>query len=110
MLSTLIDKNSVPDIRAISRRYGAGGIVTKSLTVDGISYRFECTSIDAIDQYLQTECRELLNRSEMAMVLDLISYEDGVLVRDDLAALDSLLVQMIETGLDCTTLQGANCG
>jgi len=93
----------------IAQRYGVGAIFKKEMGLDGIKFIFICESVNKIDRFFMEENSECITRSEKNMIDDLIKFEDTLLNRPDLIALDHLLAQMVITGADCKTLQGVRC-
>jgi hypothetical protein len=102
--------NPIRDRSEISRRYGLGGVIGKDITLDGLRYRFECKSVDAMDLFMNTECVDALKKSELDLFLEFVKYEDGELQRDDLIALDHLFYEMVVKNKECNIIQGAICG
>jgi len=94
----------------IALRYGLSPIYRKDLTLDGTKFTFRCESVNAIDMFLMGGSSEGINRSEKKMIDDFASYADGLLVRDDLTALDMLLGEMISSGKSCNEIQGGDNG
>ena len=99
---------AVSDISKIANRYGIGLIYHKDFTIDGSRFTFQCESVQAINMFFMGLGR--VNRSEKKMIDDFASYADGLLVRDDLIALDALLGEMVDTGKSCTEIQGGDNG
>ena len=95
---------------SIAQRYGVGAIYRKEFSLDGDVFIFQCKSIDSIDGFFMNENSNCLNRSEKHSIDDLIAYQDNLLTRPDLIALDHLLAEMVISGNDCNTYQGVHCG
>lgn len=98
------------DYNLLSDRWNVGVPYFKVSTLSGVAYIMDCAYIDRIDTYMVSECSGDLLRSELKHFNDFIRYQDAQITRPDLIALDDLLVAMVISGSDCTTIQGANCG
>ncbi|MDD2267653.1 hypothetical protein [Sulfuricurvum sp.] len=98
--------NETCDISIVANRWGSSVLYSEMLTLDSSLFLFDCLDIAAIDTFLMTECSMNMNATQVQFTRDLIAYEDGVLDRDDIRALDTLFIGMVTTGKDCTTYQG----
>jgi hypothetical protein len=78
--------------------------------LDGDVYIFGCDTVNAIDDFLMNECSENMTSAQIKYIEDLTKYEDDLLVRNDLIALDALLFKMVTSGKSCIEIQGGNCG
>lgn len=78
--------------------------------LDGDVYVFGCDTVNAIDAFLMNECSKNMTSTQLEYVKDLVKYEDNLLVRDDLIALDALLYEMVIGGKSCIEIQRGNCG
>lgn len=78
----------------------------KTKGFNGDIYTINCDTVAAIDRYMSTENSVNMTRSDLAFFSDFALYEDGLLDRGDVAALDVLLSNMVISGLSCTQIQG----
>lgn len=97
------------DFNLLSDRWNVGVPYFKVSNLSGIVYMMECVYIDRLDAYMMSECSAEMMRSELRHFEDFILYQDGDITRADLVALDDLLVNMVISGNDCITIQGASC-
>lgn len=79
-------------------------------TLDSKKYIFGCDTVYAIDRFLMRECGQGMTSTQKNYVNALVSFEDDVIAREDMAALDALLTEMAITGKECMALQGEFCG
>ena len=94
---------------------GTLGITTRQPYVivsdlDGIRYIHPCNIVNAIDRFFMDECSAALTQTQLAYTMELIGYEDGVIARDDLSALDAFMAEMVISGMECAELRGDYCG
>ncbi|MCI4435306.1 MAG: hypothetical protein JHC33_00660 [Ignisphaera sp.] len=104
------NKNEICDLKIIAERWGTSEPYSEMLTLDGTLFIYECVDIQAIDKFLMSECSLNMNSVQVQFTRDLIAFEDNLLIRNDLKALDDLFLGMILTGQDCITYQGALSG
>jgi hypothetical protein len=78
--------------------------------LDGYKYLIYCDTVAAIDRFFMSECSAALTQTQLAYTMELIGYEDGVIARDDLEALDAFMAEMVISGMECAELRGDYCG
>lgn len=99
-------RNLIKDQSPIASRYGIGSVFVRRHTLTGYSFLFKCPHVEAIIGFYTDEDSSGIDRTDFKYAKEFANYQDGLSVRDDLAAFDDLLVQMFLTGENCTTLQG----
>lgn len=107
----MLRRNTIPitevhDQSIIASRYGVGSVFVRNSTLTGSSFLFKCDHVEAILGFYTDEDSSRIDRTDFNYAKDFSNYQDGFIVRDDLAAFDALLVNMFLTGENCTTLQG----
>jgi hypothetical protein len=77
----------------------------------GDFYRVDCDTVAALSRYMIHENKTNMTKADLALFEDFVKYEDLVIAaRDDLIAMDALLCEMVNGGLSCVEIQGANYG
>lgn len=76
----------------------------------GDFYRVGCDTVAALNRYMIHENKTNMTKADLALFEAFVLHEDGLLPRSDFSALDALLCEMVNGGLSCVEIQGANYG
>jgi len=78
-------------------------------TANGDQTLIDCDSVAAIARYMLHEDSRNMTKADMNLFSDLVRYSDGeIAARNDIVALDQMLVAMVQSGEPCSVIKGGN--